>query len=57
MKNIIFKIVCILFFVLMVICIPLVVNLIVLNNYNLFGVNLAGATETERSWKDQGTVL
>lgn len=34
----------------MVICIPLVVNLIVLNNYNLFGVDLAGATETERSW-------
>ncbi len=50
MKNIIFKIVCILFLVLMVICIPLVVNLIVLNNYNLFGVDLAGATETERSW-------
>lgn len=34
----------------MVICIPLVVNLIVLNNSNLFGVDLAGATETERSW-------
>lgn len=50
MNKEIFKIICIAILVLVVICIPLFVNLIVLNNYFPFGMDLAGKTETERSW-------
>ena len=50
MNKEVFKIISITFLVLMVICIPLFVNLIVLNNHFPFGLDLAGKTETERSW-------
>ena len=50
MNKKIIKILSVIFLVILMMSIPLVVNIMVLNNYSPFGLDLAGKTELERSW-------